>query len=156
MAQRNAHLANVPDDLCQEIVAEPEAVRAALEHLPLSLAPCGLSADVVGTLELILAEVLNNIVKHAYRSGGGAITLRLGLGEAALWCEVCDTGAAMPGGHLPAGAPAAIDVAVDDLPEGGFGWFLIRTLAQDLSYHRDGGTNRLSFSLPLVTPGVDA
>lgn len=156
MARRHSQPTNPAPDLCLQIEAEPEAVRAALGQIMLGLAPRGLGVDVTGTLELILAEVLNNIVEHAYQWRGGAITLRLGLGDATLWCEVCDTGTAMPGGALPAGAPAAVDVPVDDLPEGGIGWFLIRSLALDLIYQRDGDANRLSFSLPLVAQGVDA
>jgi serine/threonine-protein kinase RsbW len=36
----------------------------------------------------------------------------------------------------------------DDLPEGGFGWYLIRTLARDVRYDRNGVTNCLTFWLP--------
>ena len=32
-------------------------------------------------------------------------------------------------------------------PEGGFGWALIRELAQELGYERDGDRNRLTFLL---------
>lgn len=57
----------------------------------------------------------------------------------------------MPGGVLPLGASPALVAAgnMGDLPEGGFGWFLIRDLTQNLSYVRDGATNRLDFVLPL-------
>ena len=63
--------------------------------------------------------------------------------------ELLDQGLPMPGGQPPPGQAAGVDVAVDDLPEGGFGWFLIRKLSQDLRYSRDGDTNRLCFSLSL-------
>ena len=156
MARRHAQPTSPFPDLCLQFEAEPEAVRAVLAQILDDLTPLGLSAEVTGTLQLILAEVLNNVVEHAYHWRGGAITLRLGASDAALWCEVCDTGAVMPGGHLPVGAPAVIDCQVDDLPEGGFGWFLIRSLSLDLMYQRDGDTNRLSFSLQLGTQQVDA
>ena len=156
MARRHAQPTSAFSDLCLHFQAEPEAVRAALGHILRDVTPLGLSADVTGTLELILAEVLNNVVEHAYQWQGGSITLRLGASDAALWCEVCDTGAVMPGGHLPVGAPAVIDCRVDDLPEGGFGWFLIRALSLDLMYQRDGDTNRLSFSLQLGPRQVGA
>lgn len=156
MARRHTQPSSLTHDLCLQIEAEPEAVRSALGQVMLDLEPCGLGVDVTGSLELILAEVLNNIVEHAYQMRGGAITLRLGTGDISLWCEICDRGAAMPGECLPVGAPTDVDVAIDDLPEGGFGWFLIRTLATNLIYLRDGDTNRLSFSLPLVAYGCDA
>jgi serine/threonine-protein kinase RsbW len=37
----------------------------------------------------------------------------------------------------------------DDLPEGGFGWFLIRELTKDLQYVRHEDQNRLTFSIPI-------
>ena len=35
--------------------------------------------------------------------------------------------------------------APQDLPEGGFGWFLIRSLTRDLTYLREDGYNMLCF-----------
>ena len=151
-----AHASPLCTDLSMLIASEPEAVRAALQKVMLHLVPARLTDDLLGSLELILAEVLNNIVEHAYAGGGGEIALALGMDHVALWCEIADRGAAFPGGSLPAGAPAAVDVAVDDLPEGGFGWFLIRTLARDIGYRRDGNTNRLRFSLALTSQTVEA
>ena len=52
----------------------------------------------------------------------------------------------MPGGDLP-GARQATIVDVADLPEGGFGWYLIRTLTQELTYLRDGERNLLSMCI---------
>ena len=50
-----------------------------------------------------------------------------------------------PGGEPPAGqAPDP-----DDLPEGGFGWHLIRSLSKDLEYHREGDRNFLTFRLDM-------
>ena len=63
-----------------------------------------------------------------------------------LLCLISDTGLPMPEGQLPAGVLAPLgDFA--DLPEGGFGWHLIRSLSKDLSYRREGGRNLLSFRL---------
>ena len=47
--------------------------------------------------------------------------------------------------HL--GKPANLDVAFEDLPEGGFGWFLIQDLAKDVLYARVENENRLSLRL---------
>lgn len=115
--------------LCQALSAEPLA---------------GLSDDDRGTAEIVLAEVLNNVVEHAYAAGTGPILLTLQLGDGWLHCLVEDEGAAMPGGEPPAGR--APDPAA--LPEGGFGWHLIRVLCSGLRYERQDGMNRLSFSLP--------
>ena len=44
----------------------------------------------------------------------------------------------MPNGQPPFGFAPDVTVALDDLPEGGFGWFLIKDLARDVSYERQG------------------
>jgi serine/threonine-protein kinase RsbW len=53
----------------------------------------------------------------------------------------------MPDGQLPLGQPTAVDVDLMDLPEGGFGWFLIQDLARDVTYVRVGSENRLDMRL---------
>ncbi len=57
--------------------------------------------------------------------------------------QVLDDGEPMPGGRLPDGNPPAVDVPTADLPEGGFGWFMIRSVADELQYTRTDGGNCL-------------
>lgn len=133
--------------------ADPASVRLSLTRMlgrpPLS----GLSDDARGTAELVLAEVLNNVAEHAYGDAGGTVSVTLDLDPIGIRCQVLDTGRAMPGGQLPEGRlPGNTDLALEDLPEGGFGWHLIRTLCADLTYARVDGQNRLSFVLPDTTP----
>ena len=52
----------------------------------------------------------------------------------------------MPDHTLPMGLPQPIGVD-KDLPEGGFGWFLIRSLTENLTYRRIDARNHLSFQL---------
>lgn len=42
------------------------AVRKALKELLDGLAPLDLDIEEMGTVELVMAEALNNIVEHAY------------------------------------------------------------------------------------------
>lgn len=107
----------------------------------------GLSAILRAEAELVLAEVLNNIAEHAYRGRVGPIVLRLKPCAGGVFCLLSDDGVAMPGGGLPEGQRPGIDVARDDLPEGGFGWHLIRLLTSRLRYDRRSGCNRLGFVL---------
>lgn len=111
--------------------------------------PTGSAVDD-GTVELVLAEVLNNIVEHAYSDAAGLITLDLRRARGRLCCLLRDEGRPMPAGCLPPGLAPALGPApaIADLPEGGFGWFLIRSLTRDLHYDREPGCNRLSFSIP--------
>lgn len=138
-------------DLLLEFQADPVSVRHSLTRM-LSLPPlAGISADARTQAELVLAEVLNNVAEHAYSDGGGRVAVTLSRVAAGIRCQVVDQGRAMPDGRLPEGRlPGGPDIALEDLPEGGFGWHLIRSLCSDLTYAREGGFNRLDFVLPVV------
>ena len=130
-----------------KLESTPEAVRGALKTLSAELTD-HLSDDARGTVEIALAEVLNNIVEHAYcNTASGHIDICICPAKNALAFEICDSGCAMPDGGPPKGHPAELGVDMQDLPEGGFGWFLIRTLTTDLRYRREAGRNRLSFQM---------
>lgn len=130
--------------------ADSLAVREAL-HAALTRFLQEMSADEAGTLELILAEVLNNIVEHSYTgSGDGTISISIVRDRKGLSCAVSDDGVPLPEdclrqvrGDDPGRPPPST------LPEGGFGWFLIRDLAEDLGYSRKDGHNLLAFRIPL-------
>ena len=130
--------------------ADPLSVRAAL-RAALARFVRSISREEAGTLELVLAEVLNNIVEHGYGdSGHGTITLSMVRDRRGLNCSVSDDGVELPSDCLmrPSNDHAQRPDP-DALPEGGFGWFLIRDLAEDLGYHREDGRNLLAFRLPL-------
>jgi serine/threonine-protein kinase RsbW len=128
--------------------ADPVSVRQALEGMLVCPPLSELSDDDRGTAELVLAEILNNVAEHAYSEAGGRVEVRLEPGPAGLQCLILDEGREMPGGQLPEGRlPGGPGVALDDLPEGGFGWHLIWSLCADLTYTRAQGQNRLSFRL---------
>lgn len=134
--------------LCEQVIipADPVAVRAGLRALFDTLLLRSLPEDGRGTAEIVLAEALNNIVEHAYSRHDGEIEITLRLRGPDLVCSIRDNGLPMPNGLLPAGRLVALS-STDDLPEGGFGWFLIRSLSQDLDYQRVEGRNCLSFRL---------
>ncbi|WP_432280423.1 ATP-binding protein [Tropicimonas omnivorans] len=96
--------------------------------------------------ELVLAEVLNNIVEHARPDFAAPIdvTVRTGCD---VRCRVIDRGTPMPGLAPPPGHRQSVDCPLEELSEGGYGWFLIRSLTRDLSYERRSGRNRLLFTV---------
>ncbi len=128
------------------IPGDPLAVREGLKALFDTIVLRSLPEDGRGTAEIVLAEALNNIVEHAYARHPGDIEITLQLCPNELICRITDTGLPMPNAQLPEGKLARLAPS-DDLPEGGFGWFLIRTLSRDLRYHREDGRNQLSFRL---------
>lgn len=137
---------SAPAQIGLELDSSPLGVRRALDRLLTDSALSGMSEERRGALWTVLAEVLNNIVEHAYARDDGLIRLNLWQQGSDLAVEVVDQGAPMPGLCLPKGHLAEIG-AFDDLPEGGFGWFLIRSMTQDLRYDRVGAENRLRFCL---------
>jgi serine/threonine-protein kinase RsbW len=111
-----------------------------------------ISVQDARTLELALAEVLNNIVEHAYGDQGkGRVSLTLWHQDVTLSCTVIDEGRAMPGLTLPEGRMQDVAEQVEDLAEGGWGWAMILALTEDIHYERQGGKNRLSFNVPLTS-----
>lgn len=123
--------------------------RAALAAVCERLAAAGLSEDDLSSAELVLAEALNNIVEHAYAETEGEVELHVNLHHNRLACLIRDHGRAMPAGRAPDPEPPHIEPP-DLLPEGGFGWHIIRCLTTDLHYRRVAGWNELSFLLPLA------
>lgn len=136
--------------------ADESQVRHALSHAVAQF-DGDLSDDDAGTLELALAEVLNNVVEHAYKGTSvGDISLSLLREKDALACLVEDQGRPMPGLTLPAGVMQDVAELTEDLAEGGWGWALIRALTTDMNYERKDGCNRLRFRVPLPTSAAVA
>ncbi|WP_259776052.1 ATP-binding protein [Aliiroseovarius crassostreae] len=125
------------------------AVRDALQSIRDQLETLGIRDDIQGTLEIVLAEALNNVVEHAYRDLSGVIEVNLHRQGSDLWISILDDGHPMPNGELPEGEPYDLEQMDSNLPEGGFGWFLIRELTQNLSYERSGSQNKMTCSIPL-------
>jgi serine/threonine-protein kinase RsbW len=131
--------------------ADPHSVRGAL-RAAVARFRRQITTEEAGTLELVLAEVMNNVVEHSYGDSGlGAITLSIVRDSFGLSCSVSDDGSALPSACLNERSLPSIDCDPENLPEGGFGWYLIRDLTRDLGYRRNGSCNLLAFRLPLST-----
>lgn len=128
------------------------AVRQALAEVRQELAPLGLDIEELQIVELVLAEALNNIVEHAYAQPvpDDMITICGDHRANGLHFRIVDRGGAMPDGKPPLGNTQPISAEIEDLPEGGFGWFLIRDLAKDVCYRRIGTENRLDLRLAIA------
>ncbi|MGR3634509.1 MAG: ATP-binding protein [Shimia sp.] len=137
-------------DIHIELEGTPEEVRAALMKLRERLSEHQVETFNTGTLEVVLAEVLNNIVEHALANhSDGTITLSANYGVNQWNIRVRDNGAPMPDNQIPAGDQPDVDTDFLDLPEGGFGWMMVRTLARDIAYTRTAQNwNELTFTIP--------
>lgn len=107
-----------------------------------------ISADCKDNVLIVLGEVLNNIVEHAYEeTKTGKIALKGALTEDGVQILTVDRGPPIPPGPISKGKLPSATEDVSDMPEGGFGWFIIHTLTNDMNYERCDGENRLTFSV---------
>lgn len=135
--------------------ADLMAVRDALGTVVGDLGEQGLTVEELGSVELVLAEVLNNIVEHAYLGdASGEIQLWWTLGRSGLHVRIADAGRAMPEGKIPLTLERRASDHAALVPEGGFGWFLIVGLAHNIVYRRERGMNVLTFRM--VVGGGDS
>lgn len=138
----------------QVLSARPDSVRGALMDVRRRFAG-EVSDDTLGRLELVLAEVMNNVAEHAATEAGGTVRrtlpqihLCIVRHESGLACAITDNGISVPADCLlPRDLPRN---DVPDLPEGGFGWYLIQDLTQALCYYREQQRNFLAFSVPFA------
>lgn len=114
-------------------------VRHVLEQVLPHLTPY-INDDDRPALELCLAELLNNIVEHAYDEDPDhafTITARV-IGDAihlTIEDEGCVNGALLADVSAPRAAVGA------ELAEGGYGVTLLRTIADTVDYKRRGSRN---------------
>ncbi|WP_299414274.1 ATP-binding protein [uncultured Sulfitobacter sp.] len=134
---------------CITLTGAESAVREGLAEAMSSLAPLSLSVDEAGTVELVLAEALNNVVEHALAATDGKTMIEISgtHDRRGLRLSIIDEGAPMPKGQTPDAKAPDVDVADADMPEGGFGWFMIHTLATNVQYSRVGDCNHLTLRL---------
>ena len=130
--------------------ADPQEVRGTLRRA-VDYFSDQITPDEAGRLELVLAEVLNNVVEHGYAGlAAGPIAVNIARDPEALWCQITDQGGPMPGVTLPDGRMQPVAECVADLAEGGWGWALIHELTCDLTYRRSAHTNSVSFRVPVL------
>lgn len=124
------------------------AVRSALKVVLNQLQSHGLAESECSVTELVLAEVLNNIVEHAYSVGDpGPIDLFIEHFDGRIDFSISDHGQPMPQEKLPTTSHANLSCDRQDLPEGGWGWLIIHELAEDVRYARQSEKNILEFTL---------
>ncbi len=139
---------SVAPDIHLVFAAREIAVRRAMHSICHALRLRDVDDLTLGTLEIVLAEVTNNIVEHAYPEGSdGTITLSGRIGIESIQFEVVDHGKMLPGGEVPSKQNHDLEIDLQDLPEGGFGWGLIRDITQNLAYRRDEDRNILQFAI---------
>ncbi|TFL18973.1 ATP-binding protein [Jannaschia formosa] len=136
-----------------------EAVRSHLIAVEVAAAERHIEEARRADMLIVLGEVLNNIVEHALSDAPeGWIDCAVSLVERDLSIETCDNGAPLPPTLVSSAALPDVGAEVETLPEGGWGWFIVHSLTDDMTYERRDGMNRLCFSLkgnPAAFPATD-
>lgn len=137
--------------------ATEKAVRRSMVQIHQALQKMDIQPADIAVAELVLAEALNNVMEHAcddFEDGKIDLAICLNLKRKKLWleCQIRDPGIAMPGGHPSMGRAADPLAAIEDLPEGGFGWMLIRELSEIIRYSRVDGKNHHFLAYRLGQP----
>ena len=126
-----------------QIKSRQPAVTSVVADVEIQLAANGVNPDQTSEVCLVLAEALNNVVEHAYRySEDGDIEIEVSLINQNLTINISDFG---PEFTAPEPQPATdpSTEALEDLPEGGFGWRLIQMLSDEVSVKRKNNRNHL-------------
>lgn len=141
-----------PHEYKTSFAATELAVRDVLVNVGAFLQDARIEEAQIGQVEIVLAEALNNVVEHAYvHRDEGLIELRIKRAQTTIDITILDTGVPVPVHVFAKREGPQVDVALDDLPEGGFGWMLIQRISTNLSYQRVGDTNCLRISVPAST-----
>ena len=97
----------------------------------------------LGEVELVLAEVLNNISEHGgIKSLNHPISLKWHRSDG-LCINDIDAGQCVPSGAIANAQMPDLDTETDNLPEGGFGWALVDILCSKVHSKRRGSFNTL-------------
>ena len=102
----------------------------------------GISLKLINSLNLLLDEVISNIVKYGYSNQpDGLIELlvhRVGQNIEAIVRDYA------PPFNLLESSPPNVAEDLESCPVGGLGIYLIRQLADEISYRRDGDANEVT------------
>ncbi|MEM7018596.1 MAG: ATP-binding protein [Pseudomonadota bacterium] len=109
-----------------------------------SLTP--LDQKAIEDINLSLVEGVNNVIEHSYAyRPGEAVQVNVSLQPDRVIIDIVDTGAGLENGVLPQIQLNTFDPQdTQNLPEGGWGLFIMSNGMDELQYSRVDGTNTLT------------
>lgn len=126
------------------VKAAPEQLDAVVDFVNGQLAALNCPDRFCFDVNMVVDELLGNIIRYAYGSETGTVTVRVELQEAqpGLILTFLDHGA--PFDPLTAEAPDTTSRSVWERPIGGLGLFMVRNLVDEIAYARRDGQNVLT------------
>lgn len=102
----------------------------------------GIPRSQTARIELALEEALVNVCRYSYRQGEGDVEVRCGITEGrACRIEIVDSGVPFDACAYPA---PELTACIADRKVGGLGVYLMRNMADQMTYRRENEKNILS------------
>jgi anti-sigma regulatory factor (Ser/Thr protein kinase) len=114
-----------PDRL--ELEAELSSVEALLDSVEKR---CDINETERYRCQLIASELLTNIIRHGYQGRSGRIQCELAIDERSIRLDVWEHGAPFEGSLADGSEIDPRELPVDEIPEGGYGMAILRTLCE--------------------------
>ena len=124
--------------------AAPEQIDAVMDFVNRQLEALGCPEEARVDLDVAVDELLSNIIRYAYGSETGTVTVRVEtqLEPKALILTFLDQGA--PFDPLAEERPDTTSLPARERPMGGLGLYLVRSLVDEITYARRDGQNVLT------------
>jgi anti-sigma regulatory factor (Ser/Thr protein kinase) len=105
----------------------------------------GLTPADIDKLDLVLEELFTNVARYAYaeREAGDVEVGYIVQGPGRLLVRISDAGRKF---NPLASDPPDFSRGLADRPVGGLGIFLVKSIAESITYERDGDRNTVSFT----------
>ena len=114
------------------VPAKTESIERVSEFFIEKLSDCSLDEETVSQIEIITDEIISNIARYAYPENEGELTASITVSDDKDIIELPDT-----------------TLNDDERPIGGCGIFIVKNLADSVSYDRRGGKNILKITKSL-------
>ncbi|MEI6310413.1 MAG: anti-sigma regulatory factor, partial [bacterium] len=124
---------------------EIETVETFLEEFA---AECNLPLDDQSRIGVVLSELVANVLSYAYGGAGEQpVCLRMRKEGDDIWILLEDEGT--PFNPLQQAPPGDLDKPLEEREIGGLGIYIVRQMAKQVEYLREGGVNRLTVVMGL-------
>ncbi|WP_219929011.1 ATP-binding protein [Pseudoprimorskyibacter insulae] len=128
-------------------LSHPAKVTKVMAHISAIAKRHRFGGDLTSNLQIASAEAINNISEHGYRGSElGRIGLSVARTPRHINVYLQDFGRPMPAGLLQNVMLPGFGENGGDLPEGGFGLYLIQTVTSAFQYRRRAASNEWTLS----------
>ena len=130
--------------ICRRFPAQTAQLRSCCEFVREGAMAAALSAADLDRLDLVLEELFMNVARYAYaKPDSGDVEVAYTIkGPGRLLVQISDTGHEF---NPLASDPPDFSRGLAERPVGGLGIFLVKSIAETITYERDGDCNRVSF-----------